>query len=148
MTTIAYHHQSRMIAIDSRRTMNEVIVSDNDVKYLLNDADGSMWFLCGQISDQPKLLAVYNGGPIKDKEIEANAFYIKDGVVYRCGVIDEQFWVEPVTFNSTMGSGWKFALAAMDFHYSAEAAVDYAKTRDNCTGGETHVYDINKGEFI
>ncbi len=45
----------------------------------------------------------------------------------------------PVEMNPTqplaIGSGWQFAIAAMDFGKSAKQAIEYAMTRDNGTGG-------------
>ncbi|WP_210772140.1 hypothetical protein [Rhodanobacter lindaniclasticus] len=34
-----------------------------------------------------------------------------------------------------IGSGWQFAIAAMDFGKTAKQAIEYAMTRDNGTGG-------------
>lgn len=52
------------------------------------------------------------------------------------------YWVEddavieiPPGERIATGSGWKWAAAAMDFGMDAVAAVAYASTRDNCTGG-------------
>jgi hypothetical protein len=42
----------------------------------------------------------------------------------------------------SLGSGRHFAKAAMDFGCSAKEAVNYAKTRDACTGGRVRVYKL------
>jgi hypothetical protein len=42
----------------------------------------------------------------------------------------------PVTGPIAYGTGWKWALAAIDHGKDAVAAVEYAATRDHDTGGE------------
>jgi hypothetical protein len=44
------------------------------------------------------------------------------------------------------GSGWKWALAAMDFGKTAVEAVKYASTRDNGTGCGVDFVVINRGK--
>lgn len=43
-----------------------------------------------------------------------------------------------------IGSGWQFALAAMDFGKTAKQAIEYAATRDNGTGGGVDYVRIRK----
>lgn len=41
-----------------------------------------------------------------------------------------------------MGSGYQFAIAALDLGKTAKEAVNYAKTRDIYTGGRVRVFDV------
>jgi hypothetical protein len=61
---------------------------------------------------------------------------------------DGYFCKTLLTHNDCKGSGEYFALSALDHEKSAREAVEYSMTRDMFTGGEIHVYDIEKGEFI
>jgi ATP-dependent protease HslVU (ClpYQ) peptidase subunit len=65
-----------------------------------------------------------------------------------CGIDDNEFWVENLYCNQGVGSGFKFAISAMDHGKSAKDAVKYAATRDIYTGGKIHVYDIASARFI
>lgn len=148
MTTIAYHHNSKTLAIDSRRTGDNHIVTDCDNKWEQLE-DGSVMFLCGQVVSHEKLIEAYYGKVFPEDEIiHSNAYLVFGGNIYRTGVEEGKFWKELVYFDSAMGSGWEFALAAMDFGEDAEGAVKYAAKRDYHTGGKVHVYNVKAGEFI
>lgn len=73
---------------------------------------------------------------------------ISNGLVYNIIFDGKRLKELAVEFDIAWGSGEEFALAAMDFGNSAEEAVKYAMTRDTCTGGKVHVYDIEKCKFI
>lgn len=141
MTTIAYNHKDKQIAVDSRSTSGgSVIITDEAEK--LEIVDGVMFFLCGSVCDYDLFIKMYFGEK-SDVVPECDAFSIDGGAVYRCGVSCEGlFWKQKTLNNDALGSGYKFALSAMDFGKDAKGAVEYAKTRDIYTGGEVKVYDI------
>lgn len=144
MTTIAYDHAKKQIAVDGRCSGDGVIKTDCDIKYLFTCDQA--WFFCGQVSDHYLLLDAFRGEKVDF--CESNAFLVIDKQVYLCGVNDGRFWKEKVSYSSAIGSGHKFAMAAMDFGKNAMDAVKYAATRDAYTGGKITVYDIDGGELL
>jgi len=140
MTTIAYHHEDQQIAYESRSTRGDVIISDKAAKRI--DKDGVSFFMCGSVADYDLLLSIYFGG--KETLVpECNAYAISDEGCFRIGVSnDGEFWRQKLEHNEAMGSGWQWAISAMDFGKSAGDAVEYAKTRDSMSGGEVHVFQI------
>lgn len=141
MTTIAYHHQSKTIAWDSRSVSAGVIVSDDHQKMLVRD--GVTFWFSGCYADRDKMVDYYFGGR-HEFVPDANCYALDDGRLFYCGVTDEhEFWKEPINCNHACGSGIKFALSAMDFGKSAKEAVEYAKTRDCFTGGLVHEWAVS-----
>lgn len=133
MTTIAYHHERKEIAYDGRTTRGDTIMSDASEK--MEERNGVKFFLTGSTCDYDLLISMYFG---EKSELvpEANALVIDGGVVYLIGCqSDGGFWKCKSYCNDAIGSGWQFALSAMDFGRSAKEAVEYAATRDCCTGG-------------
>ena len=140
MTTIAYKHDTKTIAWDSRVTSGNVIASDTDQK-MVEVNDVKFW-LCGYVADERLLIDMYFGK--KSKVIpEANAF-AWDGVdLFVIGVNDEALlWKQPLRHDKALGSGGDFALSAMRLGLSAKEAVEHAKTLDCYTGGEVHVMEL------
>lgn len=148
MTTLVYQHSKKLIAMDGRLTGDNAIMSETfDKSY--QHSDGSMWFLCGAVCDQPKLIEAYEGKEFPaDRNINVNAFFVKDGKVYRCGIEEGLFWCDEVNDNRTMGTGWEWALAALDFGKDVIEAVQYAASRDYCTNANVSVFDIAENKFI
>lgn len=144
MTTIVYDHKNKLIACDSRVTGDSIIKSDEEIKYRYCGA--AIFFLAGAISDHQLLIDAYNGASVE--KCESNAVFVVDGVVRFCGVDDGKFWSEELNFNNAIGSGFKFALAALDFGMDVKGAVEYAARRDFYTGGKVHVYDIASCRFL
>lgn len=140
MTTIAYNHQDRQISWDGRATRDGVSTDTNIQKKIVKD--GVTFFITGVFSDQSKMVDYYFGG--RHEFIpECNCFAVDDGKIFYCGVTENhELWKEEVTTNQAIGSGWKFALAAMDFGQSAKDAVKYASTRCIYTGGRIRVFNI------
>ena len=140
MTTIAYNHESKTIAYDSRSTRDMVIISDSVNKRV--DKDGVSFFLCGCVADYDLLINIYFGG--KDELVpECNAYVVSDNGAFRIGVSESgEFWQQKLEHNEALGSGWQWAISAMDMGKSAKDAVEYAKTRDSATGGNVNTFDI------
>ena len=151
MTTIVYDHKLGQIAVDSRSTASGMIVSDNEIKWHV-DENGVTWFLSGCVSDYSLLFDSFkNGDRAFDlPEIpDASAIIVRDKKVFLRGVTDKgEAWTQPLSSSRCIGSGAQFALAAMDFGCTAADAVKYAATRDCYTGGKVHVFDIADGEFV
>lgn len=143
MTTVVYDHKRKQVAVDSRITRGDIICTDEGVKYLHDD--GGIWFFCGKTCDQQMLVDYFNGKPDKDKLIpESYAFYLKpnEGVYLRTVNEDAVIQESPLDFSDAIGSGERWALAALDHGKTAQEAVEYAMTRDPFTGGKVLVFEV------
>lgn len=140
MTTLAYHHETKTIACDSRNTAGSMIVTDKAVKKYKRK--GQLHIMAGEVGHYEAFIDEFE----KDKEpkhsYDVGCFTMRDGKVYARYISDDRFIEEECTCNDALGSGKAWALAAMDFGKNAKQAVDYAKTRDIYTGGRTHVYRL------
>lgn len=140
MTTIAYHHERKEIAYDGRTTRGDTIMNDRSEKMV--ERGGVKFFLCGATCDYDLLISMCHGNK-EDLVPDANAIVVDGGLVYRIGCTsDGVFWKCKQDCNDAIGSGWQFALSAMDFGRSAKQAVKYAATRDSCTGGKVSVVRV------
>ncbi len=139
MTTIAFHYGHQQIAVDGRRTCDDIICTDTADKIIINKL--GTWVMCGAPSDYADLVKLSHNDPV-DPMPACLAFLIKDGKVFRVGVTDGRCWHSEQTYNAALGSGGDFALAAMDHGKTALEAVEYAMTRDVYTGGKIRVVDV------
>ena len=133
MTTIAYNHDEKMVAVDSRTCCNNVIVNDKANKiYQVGDLT---FIACGDVPDIQEFMETY---PNINKKLNCHGVMIDGGgFAYDFGVNDSgEFSKCKITYNDAFGSGCEFAIAAMDFGKTAKEAVEYAMTRDNKTGGK------------
>lgn len=143
MTTIVYNHKSKQIAIDSRMTSGNIIISDSvDKGFFIGDR---LFFLCGDSFDIIKFKECY---PDIKRNYDCYGLMLYKGLVYNIGFDGKHLKEVAVNFDISCGSGEEFALSAMDFGRTAKEAIEYAMTRDTYTGGKVHVYDIEKGKFI
>lgn len=141
MTTIAYDHKNKQIAIDSRANANGVIATERKNKIVKNNL--GIWFLCGSVCDLEDFVKLTKNDIIsKDLDLDASGLRITNGVVSVVYVNDGVFCEYLIDYNICLGSGRDFALAAMDFGKSAREAVKYAMTRDIYTGGKVRVFNV------
>ena len=140
MTTIAYHHKDKQVAVDSRIAGGGIIGSDSFDKTIKNEL--GLWIYCGAASDAKDLCCLKHNDKV-DPIPDCSAFLITDGKCYYVGVNNDRYceYFE-LPFNEGKGSGGEFALAAMDFGKNAKEAVEYAITRDIYSGGEVRVFDV------
>ena len=139
MTTIAY--RDGIIAYDSLVTCNDVAVySDYDKTRFV---DGCRFFISGALCDYDVLVDDWFSSTCRGTEGSA---IIVDGKsdIYECGYQDGKMWREKLYKNKyiAIGSGWKFALTAMDCGLSAEDAVKKASERCIYTGGKIRVFKV------
>lgn len=143
MTTIAYNHKDREIAFDSRSTRSGIIMSDSVMK--MEAHNGVVFFLAGYACDFHDLINMYFSDIKTELRIDAGGYVYDKGIFYRIGVEScGSYYKQILIHNDSVGSGSKFALAAMDFGLNAEGAVKYAATRDIKTGGEVRVFEAIK----
>lgn len=147
MTTAVYCHKTGQIAIDSRLSANERIISDSYNKTF--ERGDFVFFTSGSAHDLSEAVDLWFS--ISDKwkgsrfsilvvtpDNMVTCFYSHDGSAYRV----------QLSYNDAVGSGCDWALAALDFGCTAKAAVEYAKTKDAATGGIVRVYDINSRTWL
>ena len=140
MTTIAYNHKDKEIAVDSRFTRGDVISTDKGVKVLKK---GGVIFVCAGLSAQYQNIVDMWFTCEAVKDLRCSAFVVDNGVVYDYGIdCDGEISKEAIDENLSKGSGEIWALAAMDFGRSAKDAVKYAMTRDIYTGGTVKVIKV------
>lgn len=140
MTTIVYNHKEKVICCDSRATKGGVIADDNANK--IRKRDGLIFVAAGLVSDIDILVATYPIGFTGMDTLEACMFVVDDGKVWEAVVCEGVYSVVELDFNSTLGSGAHFALAAMDFGCTAKQSVKYAMTRDCATGGKIRTVKV------
>jgi len=143
MTTIAY--KNGIVAYDSRRTQDNVIIDDDADKLIVRNDVG--FFCAGATSDFEILIQSYLAGKYvgKGEKVEATLLVLDDCRLFTCAVHDKEFWKAPVRLTNciALGSGRDFALAFMDTGMSAKDAVLATMKRDANTGGTIRTYPIN-----
>jgi len=140
MTTIAYSHKLKQIAVDSRATAGTLIADDKCNKVFKRD--GLVFIACGSVADLELLTDSYPFGYEGMSDLSASAFVVDDGKVYQCDIQSGKYNVTPIDFDMALGSGCDFALSAMDFGKTPKEAVKYAMTRDCATGGKIQVVKV------
>ncbi len=145
MTTIAYHHDSKLVAYDSRTTSNGYIVNNNADKSLEYD-NGMVIIGSGDRHSVKQMADMFVGISSKLEgsiEYDTLLLVIANGSASKVGFDEGKgFWVEDLHGNTALGSGAMLAISAMDFGCSATEAVEYAKTRDTSTGGDVRTVSV------
>lgn len=138
MTTIAWDGKS--LAADRLVVQGGAIVL---YRPKLVKAGTRGWFaVTGDLADSQALLDYFDGGDRPTFSASAALCWI-DGELFE---FDEATipirYEKPDRVRLAIGSGAKWALAAMDFGADARDAVRYAAKRDTCTGGRIDVVHI------
>ncbi|HCG6030302.1 TPA: hypothetical protein NJ076_000071 [Vibrio parahaemolyticus] len=131
MTTLAYHHESGIIAFDSRLTQGRTIISDNVTK--LYEKGKSILILAGDLSEVQRLVSDY---PSEKGKYRVVGFIVEDNQVYSCSWDGEAHERVLTCWNDAWGSGSDHALTAMDMGAGAQDAVEKATLRDIYSGGK------------
>ena len=145
MTTVVYNYKQGLIAIDSRITSRDVIVSDEFDKHLSQDSE--KWFFCGTVADSKHLMQLKHDEKPEVKP-DSTAIVACDGEVKLVTFNGDHCSHETLKYNFAIGSGANFAISALDFNSDVKSAVEYAAKKDPFTGGKIQVFDVNKMEFI
>lgn len=134
MTTIAIDNNT--ISADGQETDNEMITSLG-CKKLLKTKNGVIYGYSGNTVHGNYLIdVVINGCDVIISDTEANLVTI-EGEKVMCHVIQgSQLHSWDVSIPFAMGSGEKFAIAAMDSGKTSREAVKLAMKRDLYTGGK------------
>jgi ATP-dependent protease HslVU (ClpYQ) peptidase subunit len=137
MTTIAYHHKLKSIAVDSRVSTHNFVCID----------DAKKWFTYGE----DKVLATGECADIYELErdwesdkfapLKCEFMLIRDKKVFYGYIQNGRKRIEPLTYNFAIGSGKIWAMAAMDYGDNAEKSVEYAIKKDKTSGGKVQVFN-------
>ncbi|AUR86461.1 nucleophile aminohydrolase [Vibrio phage 1.085.O._10N.222.51.E3] len=143
MTTIAYHHESGIIAYESRLTRSGTICSDDFEKSF--EKDGITFVMTGSIADQQQLIADYPSFSA-DYVYRCHGVMIMDREAYSfCFNDNQEFEAFKLSFNEAWGSGSDHALTAMDCGKSSSEAVELAISRDCNSGGKVRQISVFNG---
>ncbi|KZN54211.1 hypothetical protein [Pseudoalteromonas luteoviolacea] len=139
MTTIAYHHSTQIICVDSLTTTSQSIVTDEAQK--CQRVYNGFVFATGNCTEIYHLLSNWKKNCFE--AISCTFFFInkRDEIFYGEIRYGKRF-LEPLQMNWAIGSGANWAIAAMDFGKSAMEAVQYACKRDKSTGGTIHSFSL------
>lgn len=143
MTTIAY--KDGVIAYDSQITQGPTISDSNFDKCVTK---GKLkFFMSGCTSDYDEFCMAYLENRPTRKGLSASALLFEDGECYELGTDDDDendcgIWKHKITSDTAIGSGNKFAYAAMDMGASAKKAVQIAANRDIYTGGRIRTFKV------
>lgn len=146
MTTIAYDHKHKLIAIDGMTSAGGIIMNTSAIKYKENEL--GIWFFTGATSDCDQLMELRHNDKPEVKPDCAALLAKKDGSLWLVAFNGDYCSHSKLDCSHAIGSGFEFALSAMDFGKPADEAVSYAATRDCYTGGKISLFDVVKFEFI
>ena len=144
MTTIVYDHKTHSIGYDSRICRGDVIMSDSFDKTHM--CDPVLYFYAGSVADFDEFVKADKTAGSKCPTAEdVSVLMVRDNVVYECGFDeDDGYWEVECSYSVALGSGGRFALAALDCGKTPIEAVKIAAQRDPFTGGEIRVHQIGK----
>lgn len=140
MTTIAY--KDGVIAYDTRQTRGDRVVSDDCEK--CHTVEGVHFFLSGAVCDEKALIDAYFGTP-SSQPVECSGYVADHGRLMLIGHDDKTgIWKQDLDPSNpdAIGSGFAYAISAMDMGASAEEAVRSAMKRDLHTGGRVKTVRI------
>ena len=80
MTTIAYHHESKTIAVDSRICRHDIVQSDSFIKVI--ERGDVRLILCGIAEDMELFADLYTGVKSSDLTPECYGVVVDNGVAY------------------------------------------------------------------
>lgn len=141
MTTIAYDAKKHQIAVDSRATSNNIIISDKEKKWFKTDE--FIFFFAGAAHVIDLVHEYYPNIDFEgNSDCQGFVFHRKTNELHTIVWVDGERIDNKVSDNFALGSGFQHALTAMDLGQSAKEAVKTAMKRDSATGGKVHVFNL------
>lgn len=148
MTTVVW--DGRYLAADGQTTNGEMIVSHTTRKLrqeLVGDGFITIGF-SGVEPDKEKLIKCALAGEKSKKRLNANLITVEAGLVaYMHGRDSKEYWKSECKNPEVIGSGAKYACAALDLGQNAMGAVKVATGRDIYTGGTITFYDTQNPDL-
>lgn len=144
MTTIAW--DGKTLAVDTLVTCDGGrCASSSKLFHWATDAGEMILAGSGELS-QLMALVHWLKNPEGDKptveKMEAVAITVVHQKIQMIQLFDYSLVPFLITGPTALGSGWRWALAAMDHGKNAIQAVEYAMTRDCFTGGEIESWHL------
>ena len=129
-----------MVAFDSRCTRGGDIVTDDFKKhYKRNGVD---YIIAGAPADVEVLIAMYEDPALRGVP-EVQAIIIDEGKVFDVHATDDgELTCLEVYFNIGIGSGYQWALSALDQGCTPKQAIKYAASKDAFTGGKIRIVKV------
>jgi len=138
MTTIAYNHKDKEIAVDGRVARGSIICDDNHNKIVKTKQ--AIFILSGHLADIDKVIHAFPDNV--ELNYVVSGFVILEDTVYWFAGNDTGWSMIKLTYNEAAGSGSEFALTALDMGATAKQAVKMAAKRDTSTGGRIRVIKL------
>ena len=149
MTTIAYDGQ--YIAADGLACGGDMIYETDFKKFKkLLKFNNAIVGCCGTAADIEIFAENYYPKEFTNMQLNSCGIgYCSEVGVFVCGVsTTNEFYIDVLNSRQmAVGSGGKFAIAALDHGASAIDAVRYASTRDLYTGGVITTFDTRTQKF-
>lgn len=140
MTTIVYNKEENEIAVDSRMMMGNFIESDDYIKMI--SVGNRKFFLAGELADIQMIARCYPNNLEYEINQSSHGFVVENGIIKYIYTNGLKIKETHQTNSSAVGSGFEFAIAALDMGKTTYEAVKYAATRDSYTGGKIRIYNI------
>jgi ATP-dependent protease HslVU (ClpYQ) peptidase subunit len=147
MTTLAYDHERKLIAIDSRVSAAGQIMCDKTIKFKVA-SDKSVWFYSGRPVDMNVAMNIFESyeqkcikAP-KDNIEFAAVIAFKGKAYFSYYTSSHDYVMEEAKHNDGFGSGGIYALCALNMGKTILNSIEFAKTMDTCSGGQVHVFDL------
>lgn len=122
---------------DSRICAGDDILTDDGEKIII--FNGYVIAMTGNPCEIEYYTKLYlSGKDFTNKQLDGCAMIHKDGVTRMLIFTDKGVDDSVDTFTRCLGSGEKWARAAMDFGCTPEKAIEYAMTRDTASGGKVN----------
>lgn len=142
MTTIAYHHESKTIAVDGLILRGGMVMSDSYQKWRTRAS--STFFFSGTVADiEPFINAATNNAKY-EWDLDLSCLRVKDGKIYECGIDENGYWEIEAMYSVAIGSGCDLALAGFDMGLNATQAVELAAKRNAGTGGKIFSFTLDE----
>ena len=141
MTTVAW--DGKTLAADTQMTVQGACFENRTKLYSLGN--GRYAGFAGEAQDWALVRDWFSAGEPKDAKPALSPDFacivVSGGGAY---CLDDKLAALPLEpgANLAIGSGWRWAAAAMDFGRCAEDAVRYAITRDIYTGGDVDLVEV------
>lgn len=143
MTTIVYDHKNKTVSYDSMVSEGTRILDLNYEKAIRKDEH--IYICAGSTNQHDAFIECLISGDCPPVSFDCDILRININTheVSYCFAEEGDSVIVGVEYNYAIGCGGQHALNALDFGKSSKEAVEYAITKDNCTGGVVRTYDLN-----
>lgn len=144
MTTVVW--DGRYLAADGQTTNGDMISSLETRKILELRKDNGEDIICafsGLDVDVDLLIDRVVSGKVHKGELDANLITIENGEAFLHGQCEKGYWKTKCTSDDHIGSGRRYAAAAINCGKNAIESVEIAIKRDIYSSGQITYYDTD-----